>query len=194
MTGLRIIGGTFGGRKLLAPPGLDTRPLPDRIKQSLFDWLGQDFSELKIADVCAGSGGFGIEAFSRGAAEVHLIEAGRHALPALSANLRVIGSPTTVRLHQRTFQTTLPLLKDLDLIFADPPFPWFAEEPETLSELLRLAAASLQPRGELVIRGERGHDLPPLPPTLRRSDMRFYGRSWVGRYAPVPRLLPVNPI
>ncbi len=188
MIGLRIIGGTFSGRKLLAPPGLDTRPLPDRIKQSLFDWLGQDLSGLRVADVCAGSGGFGIEAFSRGATEVHLIEPGRHALPALSANLRVIGSPAAVRLHQRMFQHALPLLKDLDLIFADPPFPWFTEEPALLSDLLRLAAASLQPRGELVLRGERGHDLPPLPPTLRRSDLRFYGRSWVGRYAPVPRL------
>lgn len=188
MIGLRIIGGQFGGRKLIAPPGLDTRPLPDRIKQSLFDWLGQDLSDQRIADVCAGSGGFGIEAFSRGATEVHLIEAGRHALPALTANLRTIGNPAAVRLHQRTFQVTLPQLRDLDLIFADPPFPWFVQEPDTLSELLRLAAASLQPKGELVLRGERGQDLPPLPPTLRRTDMRFYGRSWVGRYAPVPRL------
>ena len=55
---LRIIGGTLGGRKILAPPGLDTRPLPDRIKQSLFDWLGQDLSGLQVADICAGSGAF----------------------------------------------------------------------------------------------------------------------------------------
>jgi 16S rRNA (guanine966-N2)-methyltransferase len=183
MIGLRIIGGTFGGRKLIAPPGLDTRPLPDRIKQSLFDWLGQDLSDLRVADVCAGSGGFGIEAFSRGATEVHLIEAGRHALPALTANLRAIGTPAAVKLHQKTFQTALPALRDLDLIFADPPFPWFTEEPQTLSELLTQAAASLAPQGELVLRGERGFELPPLPRTLRKTGERFYGRSWIGRYA-----------
>lgn len=188
MIGLRIIGGTFGGRKLLAPTGLDTRPLPDRIKQSLFDWLGQDLSDLRVADVCAGSGGFGIEAFSRGATEVHLVEAGSHALPAIRANMRTVGNPAAVHLHAKPFQQVLPTLRGLDLIFADPPFPWFAEEPATLSELLTLAAASLQPKGELVLRGERGQDLPPLPRTLRKTETRFYGRSWVGRYAPVPLL------
>ena len=183
MIGLRIIGGAFGGRKLLAPPGLDTRPLTDRIKQSLFDWLGQDLSNQRVADVCAGSGGFGIEAFSRGATEVHLIEAGRHAVPALTANLRVVGTPAAVTLHQTTFQAALPGLRDLDLIFADPPFPWFTAEPQTLTALLTLAAASLAPQGELVVRGERGFDLPTLPRTLRKTAERFYGRSWVGRYA-----------
>lgn len=186
MSGLRIIGGTFGGRKLLAPSGLDTRPLPDRIKQSLFDWLGQDLSGLRVADICAGSGGFGLEAFSRGAAEVHLVEAGSHALPALGTNLRAIGSPSAVHLHPHPFQNVLPHLHRLDLVFADPPFPWFAEEPATLSDLLTMAAASLHEDGELVLRGERGQQLPPLPSTLRLSETREYGRSWVGRYARIP--------
>lgn len=181
MIGLRIIGGTHGGRKLLAPPGLDTRPLPDRIKQSLFDWLGQELTDLRVADVCAGSGGFGIEAFSRGASEVHLIEAGRHAVPALTANMRAVGNPAAVRLHNKPFQAVLPALRDLDLIFADPPFPWFQDEPQTLTELLTLAAASLKPEGELVLRGERGQELPPLPRTLRKNEARFYGRSWIIR-------------
>ena len=80
---LRIIAGNFKGRKLLAPPGLETRPLPDRIKQSLFDWLGQSCAGWSVADVCAGSGSFGLEAASRGAKAVHLIEAGRHAISIL---------------------------------------------------------------------------------------------------------------
>ncbi len=179
---LRIIGGTLGGRKILAPPGLDTRPLPDRIKQSLFDWLGQDLSDLHVADICAGSGAFGIEAFSRGATQVHLIEAGPHALPTIVKNLQAIGSPSAVTLHGNEFQHVLPKLHDLDLVFADPPFPWFADEPKTLSELLRLAMASLQPNGELIIRGERGQDLPPLPQGLQLSERREFGRSWIGRY------------
>ena len=54
MSGLRIIGGTFKGRRLLAPRGLETRPLPDRIKQALFDWLGQRMDGLVVVDCCAG--------------------------------------------------------------------------------------------------------------------------------------------
>ena len=167
------------GRKLLAPAGLDTRPLPDRIKQSLFDWLGQDLTGLRIADICAGSGGFGIEAFSRGAVEVHLIEAGPHALPTIVKNLKSIGSPAE-------FQNVLPHLRDLDLIFADPPFPWFSDQPQTLNELLILGMASLQSDGELVIRGERGQELPTLPTGLMLSERREYGRSWIGRYRLTP--------
>ena len=176
---LRIIAGTHKGRKLLAPPGLDTRPLPDRIKQSLFDWLGQSCDGLHVADVCAGSGSFGCEALSRGAAAVHLIESGRHAMSIIQSNMRALGQPPHLRLHAKLFQQALPSLSGLDLIFADPPFPWFKDQPETLTELLQIAAKSLKPLGRLVIRGERGFDLPPLPSNLRESERRFYGRSWV---------------
>jgi 16S rRNA (guanine966-N2)-methyltransferase len=185
---LRIIAGTLKGRRLLAPPGLETRPLPDRIKQSLFDWLGQSCADLAVADVCAGSGSFGFEALSRGAAAVHLIESGRHAISILQANLKGLGGPTAVHLHTRPFQAVLTGLKGLDLVFCDPPFPWFTAEPATLGELLRLAGGALAPKGRLVIRGERGHDLPALPPGLRESERRFYGRSWVAVMVPVPRL------
>jgi 16S rRNA (guanine966-N2)-methyltransferase len=176
---LRIIAGTHKGRKLLAPPGLETRPLPDRIKQSLFDWLGQSCDGLRVADICAGSGSFGCEAFSRGASEIHLIESGRHAISNLQANIRTLGQPSEVRLHAKTFQQVLPTIHNIDLIFADPPFPWFTEEPETLSELLRLATQALSPLGRLVIRGERGYELPQLPSDLRAKERRYYGRSWI---------------
>ena len=66
-TGLRIIAGAYRGRRLAAPPGLATRPLPDRVKQALFDWLGQRLDGLRVADCCAGSGAFTFEALSRGA-------------------------------------------------------------------------------------------------------------------------------
>ena len=181
---LRIIGGAWGGRRLIAPPGLDTRPMPDRIKQSLMDYLGQDFTGLRCADICSGSGSVGLELASRGASEVHLIEAGRHAQPALAANLRTCGNPPHVRLHAKPFQAVLPALRNLDLIFADPPFPWFPADPQ-LDQLLALAGASLGPKGRLVIRGERGQDLPPLPRSLRKEGTRFYGRSWVAIYVPV---------
>ena len=175
---LRVIAGRFKGRKLEAPPGLETRPLPDRIKQSLFDWLGQDLTGQSVADVCAGSGSFACEALSRGARLVHAIESGRHAIPVLQANHRALGSPKELRIHTRDIQQVLPMLKDLDLIFCDPPFPWFSADPAALTAMLTLAKAALAPDGMLLVRGERGEHLPPVP-GLSESERREYGRSWI---------------
>jgi 16S rRNA (guanine966-N2)-methyltransferase len=175
---LRIIAGTLQGRRLLAPPGLETRPLLDRIKQSLFDWLG-DCSGISVADCCAGSGTMGLEAFSRGAREVHLIESGRHAISILQANLKAIGNPPEVVLHPKRFQQVLPTLHDVELIFCDPPFPWYREQPQLISELLELSAAALSPEGAIILRGERDTELDGLPRGLREESRRLYGRSWV---------------
>lgn len=182
---MRIIGGDLAGRRLVAPPGLDTRPLPDRIKQSLFDRLGQRLDGWRVADVCAGSGAFACEAFSRGAAEIHLIEPGRHAWPAIEANLRGCGSPSALVLHRCGFAEALPRLTGLDLVFCDPPFPWFSGQPADLAELLRLAVAALAAEGRILLRGERGQD-PPLIPQAAWRDRWHFGRSWVAVLVPAP--------
>jgi len=178
-SGLRIIGGAFKGRRLVAPPGLATRPLPDRVKQSLFDWLGQRLDGLLVVDCCAGSGAFAFEALSRGARRVEAIEPGHHALPALRANAAKLGNPPELVVHALPFATVLPRLHDVDLVFADPPFSWYAKDPGLIADLLRLGARSLAPGGRLVIRGERGADLPSLPPGLVERDRRRHGRSWL---------------
>ena len=190
---LRIIGGTLSGRRLLAPPGLETRPLPDRIKQSLFDWLGQECTGWSVADVCAGSGSFGCETLSRGARLVHLVESSRHAISILQANIRSLGSPEALRLHARPFQNVLPGLHGLDLVFLDPPFPWFAEQPDLISELMALSAATLGAGGRMVIRGERGCELPHLPARLREGERRFYGRSWIAQFSLAPQRAGLMP-
>ena len=182
-TGLRIIGGAFRGRRLVAPPGLATRPLPDRIKQSLFDWLGQRMDGLTVVDCCAGSGSFACEALSRGARAVHCIEPSPHAQPALRANAAALGNPAALILHRQPFHAVLPRLEGVDLLFADPPFPWYVEERARLEELLRLAAVALVPGGRLAIRGERGATLPPVPEELVPRDRRDYGRSWIALFA-----------
>jgi 16S rRNA (guanine966-N2)-methyltransferase len=178
-SGLRIIAGTFKGRRLAAPPGLATRPLPDRVKQALFDWLGQRMDGLHVVDCCAGSGAFAFEALSRGARRVEVIEPGQHALPILRANAAKLGNPSALVLHPRPFQAVLPRLRDVDLMFADPPFSWYANDAPLITELLRLGARALSPAGRLVLRGERGVRLPEMPVGLVGSERRAYGRSWL---------------
>ena len=184
MTGLRIIGGTFKGRRLLAPRGLETRPLPDRIKQALFDWLGQRMDGLVVVDCCAGSGAFAFEALSRGARRVEAIEPGAHAVPVLRANAAKLGNPPNLVLHARPLGAVLPRLDGVDLLFADPPFAWYADDAGTIAELLRLGAGCLAPAARFVIRGERGVDLPELPAGLVERDRRAYGRSWLALLQP----------
>lgn len=178
---LRIIGGEWRGRRIDAPPGLDTRPLTDRIKQSLFDWLGQRLDGQAVVDTCAGSGSFAFEAASRGARSVHACEPG-HAFPTLARNHHALGAPAAVVLHRAPFQAVLPALTGLDLVFADPPFPWYAADPALIATLLGLAAAALRPDGIVLIRGEQGASL-PVAAGLREVERRAYGRSWVARLA-----------
>jgi 16S rRNA (guanine966-N2)-methyltransferase len=182
MSGLRIIAGTFKGRRLAAPRGLATRPLPDRVKQSLFDWLGQRLDGLHVIDCCAGSGAFTFEALSRGAVRVDAIEPGAHAVPVLRANAAKLGNPPGLMVHARPFQAVLPRLHDADLVFADPPFAWYQAEQAVLADLLRLGGEALTPAGRLVIRGERGVDLPGVPARLVERERRSYGRSWLALF------------
>lgn len=176
---LRVIAGTWKGRRLAAPAGLATRPIPDRIKQSLFDALGQDLAGWRVADCCAGSGAFGIEAASRGAAEVHLIENSPDAAAIIRSNLDHIGNPDSLQLREDDFEKVLPTLSNLDLVFADPPFPWFRDDPKRISTLLSLATKAISPEGQVMIRGERGTKLPSAGQGLHMDDWREYGRSWV---------------
>ncbi len=178
---LRVIAGSWRGRRLIAPPGLETRPMPDRVKQAFFDWLGA-LDGLQVADVCAGSGTIACEALSRGAAVVHVIEPGRHAQSALRANAASLGNPPGWQLHARPFETALPGLHGLDVIVADPPFPWFTEQPALIATLMALCLSALARDGRIYVRGERGAEQVELPRGLRLDQRRFYGRSWIGRY------------
>src|SRR5689334_14570752 len=180
---LRVIGGALKGRRLAAPPGLETRPLPDRVKQALFDWLGQRLDGLTVVDCCAGSGAFAFEALSRGAKRVDAIEPGAHALPVLRANAAALGNPPALAIHPAPFEDVLGRLHDADLVFADPPFAWYAGDARPIATLLRLGVAALAPGGRLVIRGERGATLPALPADTVEVERRTYGRSWLAALA-----------
>jgi 16S rRNA (guanine(966)-N(2))-methyltransferase RsmD len=88
MSGLRVIGGIAKGRRLKRVPGEATRPIADRVKESLFDILADAVIEARVLDLFAGTGGVGIEALSRGAAYAEFVEADRAAAAVIQDNLR----------------------------------------------------------------------------------------------------------
>jgi 16S rRNA (guanine(966)-N(2))-methyltransferase RsmD len=124
---VRIIGGLWRSRlvKVVDVPGL--RPTTDRIRETLFNWLGQDLAGLRCLDAFAGSGVLGFEAASRGANAVTLIERDKKAFANLQANLNALQSSPAVASIELLHSDGLGFLKkqanaSWDLIFLDPPF------------------------------------------------------------------------
>jgi len=119
---VRIIGGQYRRRLLAFPdvPGL--RPTPDRVRETLFNWLGQDLPGWNCLDLYAGSGALGFEAASRGAARVVMVERERAALETLQTN-RILLEATQVEIARADCQSWLDSNHEsFDLIFLDPPF------------------------------------------------------------------------
>ena len=119
---LRIIAGKYRSRllRVAARPGL--RPTPDRVRETLFNWLGQDLSGLACLDLFAGTGALGFEAASRGAARVVMVEADRIALAELHRSRAALGAEQ-VLISTGDANAFLAREKEcFDLVFLDPPF------------------------------------------------------------------------
>ncbi|WP_180079054.1 16S rRNA (guanine(966)-N(2))-methyltransferase RsmD [Acinetobacter sp. YH12251] len=121
---LRIIGGEWKRRQLPFASIDGLRPTPDRVRETLFNWLMWDVQNAKVLDLCTGSGALSFEALSRGAAEAVLIEPDRTQAKFLMDNLELLRvSKQRVQLKNMTAQQAIPNLKDqFDLIFLDPPY------------------------------------------------------------------------
>ena len=118
---MRVVAGTHGGRRLTAPPGRDTRPTSDRVREAVFSILGS-LDGARVLDLYAGSGALGIEALSRGAATATFVESNARAADAIRANLRAVGDrAATVRVED-AFAHLARARDTYDLVFADPPY------------------------------------------------------------------------
>lgn len=153
---VRIIGGRWRGRILRFPdvPGL--RPTPDRMRETVFNWLGQRLDGLRCLDLFAGSGALGFEAASRGAVEVVMLEQNARVAMSLRENVRLLDAEATVWVLQGEALTYLATDVEFDVIFLDPPF-----KSDLLPKALALAATCLAPQGRIY--AETGDDevLPP---------------------------------
>lgn len=119
---IRIIGGQYRGKKLHFPNVEGLRPTPDRVRETLFNWLMHDIRDARCLDAFAGSGALGLEAFSRGASQVVLVEKSPQAHANLQKIIHAFNSPI-LKLLNMDAQNYLQTSKDqFDLIFLDPPF------------------------------------------------------------------------
>jgi 16S rRNA (guanine966-N2)-methyltransferase len=186
----RIIAGTSGGRRLLVPPGALTRPTSDRVREALFSRLVHQgwLDGSRVLDLYAGSGALGLEAASRGARSVVLVEHAAAPLRALRANIRALAL-SEVRTFGESVQRFLDeqdveTLGSFDLVLADPPYP----EPEAkIARALQALAARWLTEDALVVleRSSRSPE-PTWPEGLTRTDERRYGETtlWFARTRP----------
>jgi 16S rRNA (guanine966-N2)-methyltransferase len=177
---MRIIAGEFRGRRLLPPEGDITRPITDRVKQSLFDILMPLIPDATVYDCFAGTGSMGLECLSRGAAFATFFEADRSAVKRLEKNIATLVVGNRSRLVRGDLFDWFDARADAekaagaDLIFLDPPYRFLRERPDDLRRLAtRFAASHLKPGGIVVFRHDAGDQL-ELPP-LTRTDVRTYG-------------------
>lgn len=140
---VRIIGGHWRRRLLRFPDALALRPTPDRVRETLFNWLGQSLDGLQCLDLFAGSGALGLEAASRGAARVVLVENSPAVLAALQDNVRLLGQPPAgvvelVRGDALQFAARCAGNQQrFDVIFVDPPYRqgWWPKVQAVLDNL-----------------------------------------------------------
>lgn len=132
---MRVIGGEFRSRVLKGLPGLDVRPTPDRMRESLFSILAPRLEGAIFLDLYAGTGAVGIEALSRGASRAIFVEQSHAAVEVIRANLKSLGLENRGRVWQGRAASVLPKIEPVDIAFLDPPYPLEREYERALTAL-----------------------------------------------------------
>ncbi len=181
---MRVISGTAKGKKLKAPSGYDTRPITDRIKEALFNVIGSDIKDARFLDLFAGSGSVGIEALSRGAELVILVDSGKEAIRTIHYNLDICGFEKGYEVYrQDVFAAIRALLRrgiKFDLIYIDPPFTNEKLFDQVLTALDKQII--LNSDGSIIIRAPRRKSLPLVFENLQCYRVNDYGESTLYYY------------
>ena len=119
---IRIIAGEYRGRRIAVPDRPGLRPTPDRVRETLFNWLGQTLEGLACLDLFAGSGALGFEAASRGAARVVMVEQDRAVFDTLAKTHEAIGARQVELVFDDAFAYLKKSSEAFDVVFLDPPF------------------------------------------------------------------------
>lgn len=156
---MRISAGRFKGRRLPAVGA--ARPVGGRLKTSLFSVLGADLDAARVLDLCAGVGGFGLEALSRGAREVLLLDIDPKAVKALRDWIEAVGATAEARVERRDVVRGKLPEGPFDVVFLDPPYALW--EGEQVLQMIRRGLACAGPEGLLVLKIPEQMDLPEDP-------------------------------
>lgn len=172
---MRVIAGTYRSRKLKSPQGMKLRPTSDRLRETLFNVLGPGIEGARFADLYAGTGAVGIEALSRGAAEVIFIEKHSRAADLIRQNLDSLGITSGVVILQAEALRGVEMLlarhaaapeQTVNIVFLDPPW---TDEREYFRALAALGAASfLAPGAQVIVEHRRQFSL-----SLNYGDLRL---------------------
>ncbi len=165
---MRIIAGTHRGHRISAPPGRDTRPTSDRVRENAFNLIGP-VDDADVLDLFAGSGAMALEALSRGAASATLVESNRDACRTINANLDKLDLKAIV-LCQDAVRATARDRRTYDLVLCDPPYDF--DRSRLVPHLPRL----LNEAGLLVWESS-GRAEPPEVPGLEVRTSRKYGSA-----------------
>jgi len=174
--GLRVVAGSMGGRRLVAPKGA-ARPTTDRVREALFASLGHRIDGATVLDLYAGSGALAIEALSRGAARAVLVDRDRAAEVAILTNLEAVGFTAEARFQRSAVSAFVaaPVPEaPFDLVFLDPPYD--TPTPEVTAVLTGLAAGGLvAPGATVVVERPKAGSMPDVPEGWRIEKERAYG-------------------
>jgi len=170
---MRIIAGEHRGRRIEAPPGMDTRPMLDRVREALFSTLGERVEGAAVLDLFAGSGSLGLEAQSRGASFVRMIEKDPRAVAILKRNVDLLGVGGEVEVVRgdalrRELWSSGSSANAPSVVFLDPPYPRL----ETLEGRDAILGAAEDLLGNVLL---PGGVLVLHVPARRTASLRFAG-------------------
>jgi 16S rRNA (guanine966-N2)-methyltransferase len=173
---VRVVAGSFKGRRLAAPRGTRTRPTADRVREALFSMLG-DVGGARVLDLYAGSGALGIEALSRGAGSAVFVERDAKAVAAIERNLAAVGVEETV-VRQDVERFLARADGAFDLVFCDPPYDSAARLAGPLAEHLPALCAE---DARIVTESDKRNPLVlPFPLLVERA----YGDTRIAIHGP----------
>ena len=159
---VRIVGGAWRSRLISVPASPDLRPTPDRVRETLFNWLGGDLSGLACLDLFAGSGALGFEAASRGAGHVVMVERDPGALARLQANRAALMADQVEIVAGDALAYLARAARRFDVVFLDPPF-----RQNALPAVLAALPSHLNPEARVYVEAAQSVELQPPWKELR---------------------------